>query len=193
MIHHKRWQTYNIIRLWNVTCGSWFHQLSRPSLICITVNDNDPVFKMCIFTGLVGSVFQITASSGGCDLTLNCRLIFDGLVAVCRAELFLQNLEIKKSPPQKNPRWASKTDQCIYPKLSCWGTSGTYYCTHSLHYPLAKFPLWEWPFFFISNRRLFCIIRHANGSKLDAHIHQPNALHLFICKYTVLTQGLQQK
>lgn len=96
-------------------------------------------------------------------------------------------------PPKKTPRWASKTDQCIYPKLSCWGTSGTYYCTHSLHYPLAKFPLWEWPFFFISNRRLFCIIRHANGSKLDAHIHQPNALHLFICKYTVLTQGLQQK
>lgn len=157
-----------------------------------TVNDNDPVFKMCIFTGLAGSVFQITASSGGCDLTLNCRLIFDGLVAVCRAELFLQNLEIKP-PPKKTPRWASKTDQCIYPKLSCWGTSGTYYCTHSLHYPLAKFPLWEWPFFFISNRRLFCIIRHANGSKLDAHIHQPNALHLFICKYTVLTQGLQQK
>lgn len=57
MFHHKRWQTYNIIRLWNVTCGSWFHQLSRPSLICITVNDNDPVFKMCIFTGLVGSVY----------------------------------------------------------------------------------------------------------------------------------------
>lgn len=115
MIHHKRWQTYNIIRLWNVTCGSWFHQLSRPSLICITVNDNDPVFKMCIFTGLVGSVFQITASSGGCDLTLNCRLIFDGLVAVCRAELFLQNLEIKKSPPKKTPDELQKLTSAYIP------------------------------------------------------------------------------
>lgn len=115
MIHHKRWQTYNIIRLWNVTCGSWFHQLSRPSLIYITVNDNDPVFKMCIFTGLVGSVFQITASSGGCDLTLNCRLIFDGLVAVCRAELFLQNLEIKKSPPKNPPDELQKLTSAYIP------------------------------------------------------------------------------